>query len=368
MPGEIRRSPSGEVDSLRQDLQSIPSILLVRLRSLGDAILTLPLVEALHQWRPELKISLLIEAPFAAVFQHHPAISETLVLRSGRRHASEGWSRCRALYEVRKRRYPAVLNLHGGSTSMLFTLASGARLRIGQASHRASWAYTRRIPASTAIWKRHPLHTVEHQLSIMRWLDLPFDSASFTLQVGEAARARLRKRLAVADISEFILIQPTATLQTKQWEPEKFSELGDRLFSKYRRPIVYTCAHHEEFILKEISRAAKSSHTYWSELPLAELFALIERCSLFVGCDSGPTHAAAALKKPIVVVWGSSNFQAWHPWGTRFEAVRSGLPCMPCPGYTCEAFGEPKCIQDITVERVAAACEKMVDANLFSGK
>jgi ADP-heptose:LPS heptosyltransferase len=71
-------------------------------------------------------------------------------------------------------------------------------------------------------------------------------------------------------------------------------------------------------------------------------------------------HAAAALKRPVVVVWGSSNFQAWHPWNTEYEAVRSDLPCMPCPGYTCAAFGEPRCIMDIPVSPVAEACERIL--------
>jgi heptosyltransferase-2 len=82
---------------------------------------------------------------------------------------------------------------------------------------------------------------------------------------------------------------------------------------------------------------------------------------MFVGCDSGPTHAAAALKKPMVVVWGSSNFQAWHPWGTDFEAVRSELPCIPCPGYECEEYGKPRCILDIPVAKVAEACERVFE-------
>jgi ADP-heptose:LPS heptosyltransferase len=366
MSVDLRYGPLTEADSLRQELQSIPRILLVRLRSLGDSILTLPLIEALHRWRPDLKLSLLIESPFAAVFQHHPAVAETLILRSGKPEPSEGWSRLRGIYEVRKKRYTAVLNLHGGTTSMLFTLASGATLRMGQASHRASWIYTRRIPSSAAIWKRSALHTVEHQLTIMRWLDLPIDSASSTLYIGEAARTRIQNRLTSAGISGFILIQPTATLRTKQWEPVKFAQLGDWLFSRYRCPIIYTSALHEESVLREISRTAKSGHTYWSDLPLGELFALIEKCRFFVGCDSGPTHAAAALKKRIVVVWGSSSFQAWHPWETRFEAVRSNLPCIPCPGYKCEAFGEPRCIQDISVSRVEDACEKIGDSSMLS--
>jgi heptosyltransferase-3 len=348
---------------VRQELQNISHILLVRLRSLGDSILTLPLIESLHQWRPDLKLSILIEAPYAPVFQHHPAIEDTLILKSGKQR--EGWSRLHAIIELRKRQYPAVLNLHGGTTSMLFTLACGARLRIGQGSHRASWIYTQQIPSSAVIWKRQPLHTAEHQLSFMRWLNLPIVSTSSVLHVGHAARTRIQDRLTAAGISEFILMQPTATLRTKQWEPAKFAQLGDWLAARYRCPIVFTSAAHEQFVLKEIAHTARERHTYWSDLLLIDLFALIERCRFFVGCDSGPMHAAAALKKPVVVVWGSSNFQAWHPWGTPFEVVRSNLPCIPCPGYSCEAFGEPKCIQDIPVSRVAAACEKIGDAPLF---
>ena len=125
--------------------------------------------------------------------------------------------------------------------------------------------------------------------------------------------------------------------------------------------MIYTAAPNEAAILREIGRDAQESHTYWSDLSLAELFALIDGCLLFIGCDSGPTHAAAALKTPVVVVWGSSNFHAWHPWGTEFEAVRSDLPCIPCPGYACKEFGEPKCIMEIPVSRVADACAKVLD-------
>ena len=125
-------------------------------------------------------------------------------------------------------------------------------------------------------------------------------------------------------------------------------------------PVVYTAAPHEAAILQEIGKKAGRKHTYWSDLTLTELFALVEGCRLFVGCDSGPTHAAAALKKPVVVIWGSSNFNVWHPWETDYEAVRSELPCMPCPGYECREFGDPKCILEIPVSRVVDACEKIL--------
>jgi heptosyltransferase III len=346
---------------LRRELQQVSRILLIRLRSLGDAILTLPLIEALNQWRPELKQSILIEAPFAPVFLHHPAVAETLILQSRKSTEPGGWTRLRSVIELRKRHYPAVLNLHGGTTSLMLAITSGARLRIGQVNYRSAWLYNRRIPTSADIWQRKSLHTVENQLGPVRWLGIPIPTKPPTLYLEEHARTRIHGRLAEAGIPEFLLIQPTATLPTKQWPAGNFAQLADRLSGKYGLPVIFTSGPHETAVLDEIRKTASGRHTYWSDLPLMDLFALIERCRLFIGCDSGPTHAAAALKKPVAVVWGSSNFQAWHPWRTDFEAVRSELPCIPCPGYRCEQFGEPRCILEIPVSRFVDACSRILE-------
>jgi ADP-heptose:LPS heptosyltransferase len=352
---------SSGLTGLRRQLESIPRILLIRLRSLGDSILTLPLIEALHRWRPDLEIDVLIEEPFAAVFLNQAAVHETLIVGARNRNAAAGWNRIRAISEIRRKNYPAVFNLHGGTTSLLFTAASGAPLRIGQKDHRNSWVYNAQVPSSSGIWKKDSLHTAEHQLSIMRWLGLPIPPASsYSLPVNEKAMQRTRERLGRAADSRYFVVQPTATLATKQWNTANFAHLGDLLWNQFRLPVIYTCAAHESAVLEQIRQRAEHEHIYISDLLLEELIALIAAGRLFIGNDSGPTHIAAALRKPIVVVWGSSNFQAWHPWETEYEAVRSDLPCIPCPGYKCKAFDRPKCILDIAVPTVFEACERML--------
>lgn len=356
--GRENLPPTAEI---RAAFERMPRLLLIRLRSLGDAILTLPLVEALHAWREDLELGVLIEVPYAAVFRGHPCVHEVLALRPHRAKTAQGWPRLRAVVEIRKRRYPAVLNLHGGSTSMLLTALSGAGLRIGQKRHRGSFLYNAAIPASGEIWRRRSVHTAEHQISLMRWLDLPMPAGiDGSVPVHADASERIRSRLRREGVSDYFLIQPAATLATKQWSSAKFAILGDRLSRRYGARIIYAAAPHEVRVLENVRAAAEGRHVYWNDLPLEDLFALIAACRLFVGNDSGPTHAAASLKKPLVVVWGSSDFEVWHPWNAAYEAVRSDLPCMPCPGYTCAAFGEPRCILDITVEQVLEACERML--------
>ncbi|NWG12345.1 MAG: glycosyltransferase family 9 protein [Acidobacteria bacterium] len=355
---------SSAPESLRRRLEKVDRLLLIRLRSLGDSILTLPLLEALHDWRPGLKLDMLIESTFAPVFTRHPAVHEVWALEEGRGKVAAELSRAATLLRIFRRRYPAVLNLHGGPTSALFTAASGARLRIGQGTFRQARLYNVHLPPSSEIWGRSDLHTVEHQLSLIRWLGLPVPTAfRHGLRVGAEARSRIHARFQQAGImpGSYFHLQPTATLNTKQWPEGRFARLGDMLTEETGLPVVFTAGSNETQTLVNVGQSARRKHYYWADLSLDELFALIEACRVFVANDSGPTHSAAALRKPVVAIWGSSNPAAWRPWGTEdYELVRSDLPCIPCPGYRCAVYGEPRCVLDITVEQVMDACRRLL--------
>jgi heptosyltransferase I len=352
---------------LRAQLERAQRLLIIRLRSMGDSILAIPLVESLHDWLPALQVDVLMQAPYGCLFARHPAVHEVLHVRSKDGLAGDGWSRARTCVEICRRRYSAVINLHGGTTSTLFTLASGARIRIGQQKYRQSWAFTALIPSPRTVWRRTDLHTVEDQLTLLRWLDLPVPARPRgRLYLDEEARRRTKERLAAAGLahSRYLLIHPAATSRTKQWPEKYFAELADRVYRLTALPVVFSSGPRETQVLLDIGRHAGSPHRYWSDLSLDDLLALIEGCRLFVGNDSGPTHAAAALGKSLAVVWGSSDFRVWHPWETRYEAVRSSLPCMPCPGHTCAVFGAPKCVLDISVDQVFDACMRLLDRNI----
>lgn len=352
------------VRRLRLEMERIPNLLVIRIRSLGDSILALPMLEALHAWRPDLQIDVLAEDPYAAVFFRQPAVHETLILKNRQCTPPAGFSRIRACREIRRRRYAAILNLHGGSTSFFFTITSGARIRIGQEKYRHARFYHALIPSPFVVWQSAELHTVHDQLTFLRWLEIPVPAKpAGKLVLDGHARASINARLHSSGIagSGYLVIHATATMPSKQWQAEKFAALADRLHELHGLPVVCTAGPREAQVLLDIGRHAAHNHRYWADLDLDHLFALIEGCRLFIGNDSGPTHAAAALGKRIVVIWGSSDSRVWHPWETQYEAVRRDLPCMPCPGYECAAYGSPKCIEEITVDEVFEACNRILE-------
>ena len=124
-------------------------ILVIRLRSLGDCVLTTPALELLKRHRPDVRIGVVVEEQFRGVFEGNPDI-EDLLEPEGR--AVRGW------------RPDLTLNLHGGSRSAMLTAVSGAKLRAGFAHFRNSFVYNVRIPTAQVI-----LHIKEKFILANTW-------------------------------------------------------------------------------------------------------------------------------------------------------------------------------------------------------
>src|SRR5580704_1403122 len=120
-------------------------VAVIRLRSLGDCVLTTPALDILKRSRPDLHVAVVVEDRFRAVFEGNPDIDEILAP---------------SIAEIRKWRARLTLNLHGGTRSMVLTMASGAGIRAGFGHHRHSFLYSAKIPRAQEILREErPVHT-----------------------------------------------------------------------------------------------------------------------------------------------------------------------------------------------------------------
>jgi heptosyltransferase-3 len=350
-------------------LPSLParsSILFVRLRSLGDTILSTPLYAALKAWRSDLGISVLVESPNDEVLLNNPDVQEVICLR-GSRGLAGLFEKVAAVKRIRAARFDCCINLHGGSTSAWFTGLSGARYRVGLRNFRNRSAYNRWIdvpPQNAAGAKRH---TVEYQMEWLRRLGLP-EGETPALRALPAPKLRtvVRARLVSQGVrleGGYCVLQPTSKFHTKEWTAEGFGQICDYIQTKHGLQIVLTGGPGEEEKLRKVAAHCKLPVTVVHGLSVSELMCMIQAARLFVGNDSGPTHLAAAFQVPVVVLFGSSDSQVWYPWRTRFQRVQNSYSCNPCPGYRCLVYDQPKCILSIT----AAQVETAIDAVLRVG-
>ena len=260
-------------------------IAVIRLRSLGDCVLTTPALALLKAHRPDLEIHVVVEPRFAGVFEDNPDISA-----------------------VCERVPPAdlVLNLHGGTRSMWLTLGSGARHRAGFAHHRYSFLYTHRIPTAQAILGvDRPVHTAEHLASAMFWLGVPASGIP---------RARLIAR-GKPNLPPYAVLHPFASAPEKAWPLENFVSVATRLRAQGLQPVIVAGPADDDspFDAFEVYRNAS----------LREVKNLMSGAALFLGNDSGPAHIAAAFGVPVVVLFGPSNPVTWSPWRTEARVLTS---------------------------------------------
>jgi ADP-heptose:LPS heptosyltransferase len=275
-------------------LDQLPSggrVAVVRLRSLGDCVLTTPAIELLKRARPDLRLAAVVEARFRGLFENNPDVDELLPVE---------------LAALRRWRPHLCVNLHGGTRSAWLTAASGARYRAGFAHFRHRFAYNLRIPRAQEILDvQRTVHTAEHLASAMFWLGA---------RRAEIPRAKLIPRNPQPQRPRAV-IHPVAATPEKTWCADGFLAVAEHLQAAGTEPV---------FIGAEAGELAPF-HAFrtLAGAPLEEVKALLSSASLFVGNDSGPAHMAAAFGLPVVTIFGASDPAIWGPWRTVAEVVAS---------------------------------------------
>jgi heptosyltransferase-3 len=276
-------------------LESLPRgarVSVIRLRSLGDCVLTTPALALLKSHRPDLHIQIVVEPRFAAVFEGSPDVDEISVSHS----------------LVNPNRPDLVLNLHGGTRSMLISFTSGAKYKAGFGHHRYSFVYSHKIPrAQEILGEERPVHTAEHLASAMFWLGVPKQ---------DIPRAKLSAKSPPNDLGPYAVIHPFASLPEKTWPLDRYGEVVVNLRSAHGLDTVFLAGPTDD-------SGPFSAFRVCQNAPLSDVKSLISGASLFVGNDSGPAHVAAAFGVPGVVLFGPSNPVTWAPWRTEARVMTS---------------------------------------------
>lgn len=334
------------------DWPIVKRVLVVKLRSIGDTVLSTPSLIALRRFLPHAKIDILLEDWVAPVLDGFDAVDA--VIGVGKRSTD----RLSVALELRRQKYDVAFNLHGGTTATMFVRASGARHWVGYSYYQYSFLYNHLLTSASDFWHREKTHSAEQQLALIGSVGIPVDDRPKSrLRVTEPALSRVVARLAVSD---FAVIHPGTAFFTKQWPVANFARTAEFLSTK-GISVVAVGSKGETEVLNELKSESRVPITIFDDLSLPEITALLSKARLFVGNDSGIAHIAAAVRTPSVVVFGSSNRDHWRPWtDAPNEIVFETLPCQPCPGYECKEFGEPKCILSVTPDAVLAAVESVL--------
>ena len=328
-------------DPVRLDITSerkIERLLIVRLSAMGDVIHTLPAVHALREAFPKAHIAWLIEerwvellcAPGSArrgvrsalrplVDEVHTvnlkAWGKSLLSLSTLQRVATIWN------DVRDAHYDTAVDLQGAMRSALLARLSGARVVYGAAQPRESPAslwYTRKVVARGR-------HVIDQNLSVAEALCEPPKTSTSDISRDfphdPQAEARIERRLADLGISEFAILNPGAGWGAKRWPAERYGEVARKLADEGVPSVLNYGPGEEELI--SAAKAASGGTARAMSCSITELIALTRRARLFIGGDTGPLHLAAALRIPVVAIYGPTDPARNGPYGTRSIVLRS---------------------------------------------
>jgi len=328
-------------------------VLLVRLRRAGDVILTTPALTALRRALPESHLAYVVEAPFARLVEGHPALDETIVVESGQGPAGF----LRLIRRLRRDRFDAVIDFHGGPRASRLTFLAGAPVRVGYEIPWRRWIYTVRVARRA---EDGPVHSVVNHVNLVRalGLDVPEIPPLTLPKARPEEKSRVEAFIEKNGLSaaKFVVLHVGAGNEFRDWGAEAMTELVRLLSNRPGVRVVLAGGVEDRERAAEILRQAPGSAlSVAGTFGWLELRELIGRATLFVGPDSGPMHVAAATPTSIVALFGPTLPAHFAPWRKdRVVILEQALDCRPCRQRECVQH-DFRCLRTITPGEVMAA-------------
>lgn len=340
-------------------------ILIIRLSSFGDIVLSSPLVRILRALYPDALIDYLVKAEFAELLKFNPNLSAVYEL------TSSDWSELRSLKKkIRRERYDIILDLHNSLRSRYLRMFSRAG-RTGVINKRVLVRFFL-VNLKRNYYKKVVPVPIRY-LETAACLGAADDGKGLEIFLPEDSLTMVRSLMSRYNLEQYenvFGLAPAAKHLTKRWPQEKFVELGVLLGKmKSTKLLLFGgredsdyCGDIAQMINAELKASAAESLA--GKISLLESAAALDFCSLVVTNDTGIMHLASARKRKTVAIFGSTVREfGFFPFGTESSVIENkGLYCRPCShiGLGRCPEGHFKCMQDIEASAVLAAVEGMM--------
>lgn len=359
---------------MNTNFQNIEKILVIKLRHIGDVLLTVPVYRALKEHFPSASISVLVNSGTEAVLEGNPLINEIIVFDRGIKKMRPAEHFIREVFffnMIRRKGFDMAVDLTSGDRAALLSFFSGARYRLAY-DPKNSGMLGKRLLYTHPVKKTGSTHTVIKNMNIVRQFGIDTKDLSVDFFIPEEARAFARKVFSDINVTEedrIIHVHPTSRWLFKCWKDEYMALLIAWFVEKGMKVILTSSPDREE-----LEKAARIQTLTSERLPadsmksiidlcgktnLKELAAISKASSLFFGVDTAPMHIAAAVGTPVVALFGM-GMKHWRPWGDGHIVISKGEEDK-CRGDKKEFIRRN--LERITPEEVKVVIESFFDRN-----
>ncbi len=346
----------------------------------GDTILITPALDNIKKHYQNAYICALAPPWVSPLLAEHPAIDD--IIRYDPKGEHKKWTkRLSFARKLGKLGFDMAILFPNSFHAALIVFLAHINKRIGYNTDGRGFLLTQ--PATLAKDSKSK-HLVEYYLDIIRSLDIKISDKKLSLTLDTAsydfAEDFLASRIPLTQpspprgeglgegVKNLIAIHPGAVKAQKRWHAQRFAEVGKALIKKYDADLILLGSPGELDLLEQIkSQTASSKVIIAKGTTLTQAAALINKCRLFIGNDSGLMHIAAAQDIPIAAIFGPGTPETTAPYmdSSLYRAVLKDVPCRPCRQkfFTeCSASdaGKPPCLEGVSVEQVLAAVDELL--------
>lgn len=328
--------------------ENVKKILVIRLSSLGDVILTTPLLRILKKQYPRAEVHYCVKSQFASVLYNNPNIDKIIEVEN-----NIDFTGLKQLKKnIKAESYDIVIDAHNNLRSFYIRLF---------------------LPAKKFVFKKYSLRKfllVKLKLNFMKNLSPIVNRYVNALGINElnkelpeiftdeASEKSLDDILSDAGIpnKDLICIVPSSRHFTKTYPPEYYAELIEK-FDTSKYTVVLTGTGSDRKNIDIIMSSAESNvYNLCDKLNITQLAGLMKRCKLVISGDTGPMHIAEAVEVNLIMLAGSSvrEFGFYPQNGNSVVLENNNLKCRPCShiGRSECPLGHFKCMRDISPEQV----------------
>ena len=327
----------------------------------GETLFATPFLKALRAQRPNAFIATLGWPQCRLVLEQNPSLNELLDFDERGRHRTwlGAWRLARSL---RRLRFDTVFILRNSLSRTWLMWHAGIPVRIGFDNPKSGWLLTGRVAS------RHPTHKALSYLPLLEAAGLPATLAPYEYHVSDEERKDALARSARhgwQDGRPLIILHPGANWPHKRWATDRFAALGDRLAETLNAHLVITGTAEDHAMGTAIVAQMRHPATLLAgETTVRQLGALLEQAHLLVSNDTGILHIGAALRRPLIALYGPTSPALTGPLGDPARMiVLHHVEC--CPRIPCYAPDRPPHagMDSITVDEAYAVAMQVLNRN-----
>ncbi len=343
-------------------------ILVVLIAGIGDLVLASKSIRAIRNGFPDADIHLLTSTEASSVARNYDYVDHVWAfpIREMRKNRSHVYDILKLILNLRKIEFSIVVNFYmvgswlGAIKMGLLFFVLKAQVKAGHDNKGFGTFLTKKVPAETF----QNRHFADAMMDIALLAGGVRDSEGIEISWNKESEEKWENLFSgkIDEAEEIrIGINPGGDRKNRRWNPDNYALVADKLIAHFNAKVVLLGGPGEENIARHIEGKMRNNAVNLAgKLTLDELTYITSRFDLLITNDSGPMHIAAAVKTPLVAIFGPEDPTLMGPYTSRnlYRIVFKDLDCRPCNKDDC---ARPICLDLITPGEVSEKCFEMLE-------